>query len=75
MCLFEKRNFDQVDKQRGDRGEKAKDHQFRARSKKDDTQSQRLLAEQLNSNEPVIALRSRAMEKFQTIEKWVPRKN
>jgi len=38
----------------------------------DDTQSQKMLAEQLGVSQAAIAMRLHAMGKIQKIEKWVP---
>lgn len=58
-----------MEKQRKDRRKKkVMVHQFWVHSKEDDTQSQSLLAEQLNSNQPASAISLRAMEKVQTME-------
>jgi len=39
---------------------------------KDDTQSQKMFAEQLDVSQTVISMRLHAMGKVQKIEKWVP---
>jgi len=38
----------------------------------DDTQSQKMLAEQLGVSQAAISMRLHAMGKVQKIEKWVP---
>jgi len=66
-------NFDLSDKKRENRPRKVEDCQL-ALLDEDDTQSQKMLAEQLGVSQAIIFMRLHAMGKVQKIGKWVPRK-
>ena len=63
--------IDLSDKKRENRPRKV-DCQLQALLDEDDTQSQKMLAEQLGVSQAAISMRLHAMEKVQKIEKWVP---
>jgi len=69
---FNDDNFDLNDKKRENRPRKVKDCQLQALLDEDDTQSQKMLAEQLGVSQAAISMRIYAMEKVQNIRKWVP---
>ena len=65
-------NFDLSDKKRENRPRKIEDCQLQALLDEDDTQSQKMLAEQLGVSQAAISMRLHAMGKVQKIGKWVP---
>jgi len=69
---FNDDNFDLSDKKRENRPRKVEDCQLQAFLDEDDTQSQKMLAEQLSISQAVISMRLHAMRKVQKIGKWVP---
>ena len=70
---FNNDNFDLSDKKRENRPRKVEDCQLQTLLDEDDTQLQKMLAEQLGVSQAVISMRLHAMEKIQKIRKWVPR--
>ena len=68
---FNDDNFDLSDKKRENRPRK-EDCQLQALLNEDDTQSQKMLAEQLSVSQAAISMRLHAMGKVQKIRKWVP---
>ena len=66
---FNDDNFDLSDKKRENRFRKAEDCQLQALLDEDDTQSQKMLAEQLGVSQAVISMRLHAMGKVQKIGK------
>jgi len=68
---FNDDNFDLSDKKRENRPRKVEDCQLHALLDEDDTQSQKMLAEQLGVSQAAISMRLHAMEKVQKIGKWV----
>jgi len=72
---FNDDNFDLNDKKRENRPRKVEDCQCRlslqALLDEDDTQSQKMLAEQLSVSQAAISMRLHAMRKVQKIGKWV----
>ena len=68
---FKDGNFNLTDKKRENRPRKLEDEEFQALLDEDDTQSQKMLAEQLGV-QPAISMRLRAMGKIQKVGKWVP---
>jgi len=69
---FNDGNFDLSDKKRENRPRKVEDCQLQALLDENNTQSQKMLAEQLGVTQPAISMRLRAMGKVQKIGKWVP---
>ena len=69
---FKDGNFDLSDKKRENRPRKVEDHELQALLDQDDTQSQKMLAEQLGVTQPAISMRLHAMGKIQKLGKWVP---
>ena len=69
---FNDDNFDLSNKKRENRPRKVENCQLQALLDEDDTQSQKMLAEQLGVSQAVISMRLHAMGKVQKIEKWVP---
>ena len=70
---FKNSHFDLSDEKRENRPRKVEDHELQALFlDEDDTQSQKILAEQFGVTQPAISMRSRAMGKVQKIGKWVP---
>ena len=69
---FNDDNFDLSDKKRENRPRKVEDCQLQALLDKDNTQSQKMLAEQLGVSEAAISMRLHAMGKVQKTGKWVP---
>jgi len=69
---FNDDNFDLSDKKRENRLRKVEDCQLQALLNEDDTQSQKMLAEQLGVSQATISMRLHAMGKVQKIGKWVP---
>jgi len=69
---FKDGNFDLTGKKRENRPRKLEDEEFQALLDEDDTQSQKMLAEQLGVTQPAISMRLRAMGKIQKVGKWVP---
>jgi len=59
------------DKKRENRSRKVEDSQLQALLDGDDTQSQKMLAEQLGVSQAAISMRLHAMGKVQKIGKWV----
>ena len=68
---FNDDNFDPSDKKRENRSRKVEDYQLQALLDEDDTQSQKMLAEQLGVSQAAISMRLHAMGKVQKIGKWV----
>jgi len=71
---FNAGNFDLSDKKRENRPRKIDGCQLQALLDEDNTQSQKILAEQLDVTQPAISVRLRAMGMVQKIGKWVPHK-
>jgi len=69
---FNDDNFDLNDKKRENRPKKIEDCQLQALLDEDDTQSQKMLAEQLGVSQAAISMWLHAMGKVQKIGKWVP---
>jgi len=69
---FNDDNFDLSDKKHENRPWKVEDCQLQALLDEDDTQSQKMLAEQLDVSQATISMRLHAMGKDQKIGKWVP---
>jgi len=69
---FKDDNFDLSDKKRENRLRKIEDCQLQALLDEDNTQSQKMLAEQLGISQVAISMRLHAMGKVQKIGKWVP---
>ena len=69
---FNDDNFDLSDKKRENRPRKVEDCQLQTLLDEDDTQSQKMLAEQLGVSQAAISMRLHAMGKVQKIGKWVP---
>jgi len=69
---FKDDNFDLSDKKRENRPRKVEDCQLQTLLDEDDTQSQKMLAEQLGVSQAAISMRIHAMGKIQKIGKWVP---
>lgn len=69
---FKDGHFDLSDKKRENRPRIVEDYELQALLDEDDTQSQKMLAEQLGVTQPAISMRLRAMGKVQKIGKWVP---
>jgi len=69
--MFNDNNFDLSDKKRENRSRK-EDCQLQALLDEDDTQSQKMLAEQLDVSQAAISMRLHAMGKVPKIGKWVP---
>jgi len=69
---FNDDNFDLSDKKRENRPRKIEDCQLQALLDEDDTQSQKMLAEQLSISQATISMRIHAMGKVQKIGKWMP---
>ena len=67
---FNDDNFNLSDKKRENRPRKVEDCQLQAPL--DDTQSQKMFAEQLGVSQAAISMRLHAMGKVQKIGKWVP---
>ena len=65
---FNDDNFDLSENQ----PRKVEDYQLQALLDEDDTQSQKMLAEQLGISQAAISMRLHAMGKIQKIGKWVP---
>jgi len=73
---FNDDNFDlsdKRDKKRENRPRKIEDCQLQALLDEDDTQSQKMLAEQLGVSQAAISMRLHAMGKVQKTGKWVPK--
>ena len=70
---FNDNNFDLSDKKRENRPRKVEDCQLQALLDEDDTQSQKMLVEQLGRaiSQVAISIRLHAMGKIQKIGKWV----
>ena len=68
---FNDNNFDLSNKKRENRPRKVEDCQLQALLDEDDTQSQKMLAEQLGISQEDISMRLHAMRKVQKIGKWV----
>jgi len=66
---FNDDNFDPSDKKRENRPRKIEDCQLQALLDEDDTQSQKMFAEQLGVSQAVISMRLHAMGKVQKIGK------
>jgi len=66
---FNDDNFDLSDKKRENRPRKVEDCQLQALLDEDDTQSQKMLAEQLSVSQAVISMWIHAMGKVQKIGK------
>jgi len=66
---FNDDNFDLSDKKRENRPRKFEDCQLQALLDEDDTQSQKILAEQLGVSQATISMRLHAMGKIQKIGK------
>jgi len=64
---FNDDNFDLNDKKRENWPRKAEDYQLQALLDEDDTQSQKMLAEQLGVSQAAISMRLHAMRKVQKI--------
>jgi len=69
---FNDDNFDLSDKKRENRPRKIEDYQLQALLDENDTQSQKMLAEQLGVSQAAISMRLHSMGKVQKIGKWVP---
>jgi len=69
---FNDDNFDLSDKKHENRLRKVEDCQLQALLDEDDTQSQKMLAEQLGVSQAAISMRLHTMGKIQKIGKWVP---
>ena len=69
---FNDDNFSLSNKKRKNRSRKVEDCQLQALLDEDDTQLQKMLAEQLGVSQVVISMRLHAMGKVQKIGKWVP---
>ena len=69
---FNDNNFDLSDKKRENRPRKVEDCQLQALLDENDTQSQKMLAEQLGVSQAAISMRLHAMGKVQKIRKWMP---
>ena len=69
---FKDGHFDLSDKKRENRPRKVEDHDLQALLDKNDTQSQKMLAEQLGVTQQAISIRLRAMGKVKKIGKWIP---
>ena len=69
---FNDDNFDLSDKKRENRPRKVEDCQLQAPLDEDDTQLQKMLAEQLGVSQVAISMRLHSMGKVQKIGKWVP---
>jgi len=69
---FNDNNFDLSDKKRENRPRKVEDCQLQALLDENDTQSQKMLAEQLGVSQAAISMRLHAMGKVQKIGKWMP---
>ena len=69
---FNDDNFDLSDKKRENRPRKVEDYQLQALLDEDDTQSQKMLAEQLGVSQAAISMRLHATGKVQKIGKWMP---
>ncbi|XP_023235836.1 paxillin-like [Centruroides sculpturatus] len=69
---FKDGNFDLSDKKCENQPRKIEDHQLQALLDENDTQSQKMLAEQLGVTQPAISMHLHAMGKIQKIGKWVP---
>jgi len=72
FCRFNDDNFDLNDKKRENRPRKVEDCQLQALLDEDDTQSQKMLAEQLGVSQAAISMRLHAMGKVQKLGKWMP---
>jgi len=68
---FNDDNFDLSDKKHENWPRKVEDCQLQALLDEDDTQSQKMLAEQLGVSQTAISMRLHAMGKVQKIGKWV----
>jgi len=68
---FNDDNFDLSDKKHENRPRKVEDCQLQALLDEDDTQSQKMFAEQLGVSQATISMRLHAMGKVQKIGKWV----
>jgi len=69
---FNDDNFNLSDKKRENRPRKIEDCQLQALLNEDDTQSQKMFAEQLGVSQATISMRLHAMGKVQKIGKWMP---
>ena len=69
---FNDNNFDLSDKKPENRPRKVEDCQLQAFLDEDNTQSQKMLAEQLGVSQAAISMRLHAMGKVQKIGKWMP---
>lgn len=69
---FRSGDFDVSDKERENRPKKFEDTELQALLDEDATQTQEMLAEQLNVSRVAISKRLKAMQKIQKVGKWVP---
>jgi len=69
---FNDDNFNLSDKKRENRPRKIEDCQLQALLNEDDTQSQKMFAEQLGVSQATISMRLHATGKVQKIGKWMP---
>jgi len=69
---FNDDNFDLSDKKRENRPRKIENCQLQTLLDEDDTQSQKMLAEQLGVSQAAISMQLHAIGKVQKIRKWVP---
>lgn len=69
---FKRGDFDVTDKKRENRPKKFEDVELQSLLDEDNTQTQQMMAEQLNVTRQAISDRLRAMGKIQKIGKWVP---
>jgi len=72
---FNDDNFDLSDKKRENRPRKVEQCQLQTLLDENDTQSQKMLAEQLGVSQAAISMQLHAMGKVQKIGKWVPQLN
>ena len=74
---FKNGHFDPSDETRDNRPRKVEDHELQTLSDEDDTQSQKMLAEQLDVTQPAISMRFRVMGKVKKNRKmgtpWIER--
>ena len=69
---FKSGDFNVIGKERENRPKKFEDDELQALLDWDDTQTQQMMAEQLNVTRQAISDRLRAMGKIQKVGKWVP---
>ena len=69
---FKRGDFDVTDKKRENRPKKFEDVELQSLLDEDNTQTQQMMAEQLNVTRQAISDRLRAMGKIQKVGKWVP---